>query len=121
MEELLEQITKQEFYCNQIVTNSVKVREVRNPVTADIPDGIINPTLDIKSAFNIERLYMHQSRAIESFHNGYNIVLNTSTSSGKSLVYQVAIINSLIKDKDFCCIVIFPTKVVPLVTRSMYF
>ncbi len=50
--------------------------------------------LDIPRILNvmlnpIENLYTHQHDAVAELMNGRNCILTTSTSSGKSLVYQI--------------------------------
>lgn len=111
MRELLDDIREQSFYNGQIVENSVKVCEGRTPEWDSLPYDAKTLGLDMRSVFGVERLYRHQVSAIKGYLEGRNVVLNTSTSSGKSLVYQLVIINGLVKNNESCYMVIFPTKV----------
>ncbi|PRT52883.1 ATP-dependent helicase HRQ1 [Wickerhamiella sorbophila] len=47
------------------------------------------------SQFGIEKLYSHQAQAIEFIEEGKNVIITTSTASGKSLVFQMPIVDCL--------------------------
>ncbi|CAL5061725.1 unnamed protein product [Urochloa decumbens] len=61
-------------------------------------------------SIGISRLYSHQSQAIESSISGRHAVVATSTSSGKSLCYNIPVLESLSQDLMACALYIFPTK-----------
>lgn len=52
-----------------------------------------------------------QGEAIQASISGKNIVVATSTSSGKSLCYNVPVLEALLADLSSCALYIFPTKV----------
>ena len=58
----------------------------------------------------IEKLYTHQVTAIESIRDGKNIVVVTSTASGKTLCYNIPVLESLIKDENTRALYLYPTK-----------
>lgn len=58
----------------------------------------------------IERLYMHQVLALSAFQHGQHVVVSTGTSSGKSLVYQIPIACSLLRESTSTAMCLFPTK-----------
>ncbi|KAL6234614.1 hypothetical protein BDW75DRAFT_231007 [Aspergillus navahoensis] len=58
----------------------------------------------------ITRLYTHQAEAINHLHDGQNVIVSTSTSSGKSLIYQVPMLHELEQDSNSRGMYIFPTK-----------
>ncbi len=58
----------------------------------------------------IEQPYSHQAQAIEAALAGENVVLATSTASGKTLAYNLPILNTLLNDPDACALYLFPTK-----------
>jgi DEAD/DEAH box helicase domain-containing protein len=58
----------------------------------------------------IEQLYSHQAEAAERVHRGDNIVMVTPTASGKTLCYNLPILNSIIDNPDTRALYIFPTK-----------
>lgn len=55
-------------------------------------------------------LYTHQSQALNALQRGKNVIVSTSTSSGKSLIYQLPILNEILKDSNATGIFVFPTK-----------
>jgi DEAD/DEAH box helicase domain-containing protein len=58
----------------------------------------------------ISRLYSHQARAINELWKKRHVVVSTSTASGKSLIYQVPVLDALENDHDVKALYIFPTK-----------
>jgi DEAD/DEAH box helicase domain-containing protein len=58
----------------------------------------------------ISRLYKHQSRAIDALKNGHNVLLATPTASGKSLVYQIPILDAIAHDPAASALLVFPFK-----------
>ncbi|CCF58296.1 hypothetical protein KAFR_0E01420 [Kazachstania africana CBS 2517] len=66
--------------------------------------------LEIYPALEHHRFYNHQADAINAIHNGENVIITTSTSSGKSLIYQLSAIDILLKDPESTFMYIFPTK-----------
>jgi len=55
-------------------------------------------------------LWSHQARAIDSLTAGRNVVLTTGTASGKSLAYQVPVVDSVVRGAPDTAVFLFPTK-----------
>lgn len=64
------------------------------------------------SAGGVTQLYSHQFEAIQAVQSGKNVVLSTSTASGKSLAYNVPMANMLLQDPGATFMYLFPTKVI---------
>lgn len=58
----------------------------------------------------IDQLYTHQHDAVAELMNDKNVILTTSTSSGKSLVYQITAIWKILEDIESTVLYIAPTK-----------
>ncbi|MDY0042351.1 MAG: DEAD/DEAH box helicase, partial [Desulforhabdus sp.] len=58
----------------------------------------------------IFRLYSHQARALEEIRSGKNVVVATPTSSGKSLIYNLAVTETLLSDPHQRSLYLFPIK-----------
>lgn len=58
----------------------------------------------------IEQFYVHQAEAIDAARNGENVVVVTSTASGKTLCYNMPVLESLLTDQNARAFYIFPTK-----------
>mmetsp|Transcript_3188 Transcript_3188/g.7506 ORF Transcript_3188/g.7506 Transcript_3188/m.7506 type:complete len:189 (+) Transcript_3188:528-1094(+) len=59
---------------------------------------------------SLHRLYTHQVRAVEAALEGKNVAVAASTASGKSLCYNIPIMEAIAQDAKACAIYIFPTK-----------
>ncbi|UCE98540.1 MAG: DEAD/DEAH box helicase [Dehalococcoidia bacterium] len=55
-------------------------------------------------------LYSHQAQAINHTRHGNNVIIATSSASGKSLCYNIPIIERLLIYSRSCAIYLFPTK-----------
>jgi DEAD/DEAH box helicase domain-containing protein len=58
----------------------------------------------------IRHLYSHQARAFELASNGQHVVVATPTASGKSLCYNLPILQALASDPTATALYLFPTK-----------
>ena len=54
--------------------------------------------------------YTHQERCFELARAGRNVVLVTPTASGKTLAYNLPILQQCVDDPDACALYLFPTK-----------
>jgi DEAD/DEAH box helicase domain-containing protein len=79
------------------------------PRTADWPE--IDPRLmDALRNRGIERLYTHQARAVALASAGRDCVVVTPTASGKTLCYNIPVLNTIINSPQARAIYLFPTK-----------
>src|SRR6516225_10625208 len=77
---------------------------------ADFPDWV-NPNLvSAYTAKGVSRLYTHQAAAAESVHGGKNVVIVTPTASGKTLCYNLPVLNAVLENSDTHALYLFPTK-----------
>ncbi len=58
----------------------------------------------------IEGLYAHQARALELARQGVSWILASATASGKSLAYQLPVLESLLADWRTRALFLYPTK-----------
>jgi DEAD/DEAH box helicase domain-containing protein len=79
-------------------------------IYAEFP-GLIHPSIrEALIAGGINKLYSHQSEAIGHIQEGRNIVLVTPTASGKTLAYNVPVLDKILAEPDSRAIYLFPTK-----------
>ena len=96
------------WYRGQIAAvHIVPAREAR---TVEPPTGLRAPIRDWLRGRGIDRLYCHQAEAIRYSLQKRNVVLSTSTASGKSLAYQVPVLDRLFKDPSVRALFLFPVK-----------
>jgi DEAD/DEAH box helicase domain-containing protein len=70
-------------------------------------DGRISATLRRRGILS---LYSHQAEALENTHAGKHTVVVTPTASGKTLCYDLPVIDAIAKDPTARALYIFPTK-----------
>jgi DEAD/DEAH box helicase domain-containing protein len=58
----------------------------------------------------IESLYSHQAEAIDAARDGENVIISTPAASGKSLCYQLPVLDALLQDRSASAMLLFPTK-----------
>ncbi|MGC1829767.1 MAG: DEAD/DEAH box helicase [Candidatus Acidiferrales bacterium] len=61
-------------------------------------------------AKGIERLYSHQAAAVELARSGKNFVVVTPTASGKTLCYNLPVLDAILENRDTRALYLFPTK-----------
>jgi DEAD/DEAH box helicase domain-containing protein len=80
----------------------------RQPLYADIElSGVLVERLAERG---IDRLYLHQVRAIDNVRRGVHTVMASGTASGKSLGYQIPIAEAILENPRTSALLLFPTK-----------
>jgi DEAD/DEAH box helicase domain-containing protein len=77
---------------------------------ADFPGWVNADLVAAYAAKGICRLYTHQAAAAEAVHAGKNVVIVTPTASGKTLCYNLPVLNATLEDSDTRALYLFPTK-----------
>ena len=77
---------------------------------SDIPAGVDARLRTALEKRGIARLYTHQADAFEQTAAGRNTVVVTPTASGKTLCYNLPVLNLLLGDDGARAMYIFPTK-----------
>ena len=75
-----------------------------------LPDTVDGRIRKVLVAKGITQLYSHQAEAFERIDRGEHIVVVTPTASGKTLCYNLPIVNRMLADPDACALYLFPTK-----------
>ena len=96
VESLLDRLRSSRHYRDQIV--HVEELPARPARFAD-PGRPLQPALgDALGAVGVQRLYAHQAAAVDAATAGRDVVVVTSTASGKTLCYNVAVLEALLAD-----------------------
>ena len=77
---------------------------------AEFPQSLNPKLIEILNERGIQKLYTHQSSAIIQLQEGKNVVVVTPTASGKTLCYNIPVINAISEDNDTRALYLFPTK-----------
>ncbi len=89
---------------------SWRVSPAREGRYAPLPDGL-DPSVDAAvRERGIERLYSHQREAWDVLRRGENIVVVSPTASGKTLCYNLPVLDGIMRDERLRAIYLFPTK-----------
>ena len=93
-----------ENICHTEVQKSVKQKTYDLPSTID---PIFGKAL---KNMGIESLYAHQIESYEEITSGNNLVISTGTSSGKTLCFNLPVLNALLTNAQSSALYIYPTK-----------
>lgn len=108
LEQILEYMKASDRIAGNI-TNWIEI-PAREACYSEFPEFIDER---IKSALRrrgVNRLYSHQASAVEAVNDGKNVVVVTPTASGKTMCYNIPVLNAILKDEESRAIFLFPTK-----------
>src|ERR1041384_7225921 len=81
----------------------------RDAIVAPFPDSLDPRIGSALRARGITELYSHQARAWALVENGRHVVVVTPTASGKTLCYNLPVLQALIHSPDSRVLYLFPT------------
>ena len=95
---------------NGEVLTAVHHIPAREAQWADFPAWVNPDLVSAYAAKGIRRLYTHQAAAAEAVHASENVVIVTPTASGKTLCYNLPVLNDVLEHPDTRALYLFPTK-----------
>ncbi|MCZ6680820.1 MAG: DEAD/DEAH box helicase [Candidatus Poribacteria bacterium] len=105
---LLESICNSPQYQDQIV--HIHKIEAREAQYADLSQALPFPLRFALEHIGVDGLYTHQAESIERIRSRKNIVIETGTASGKTLCYNLPVLECLLESPSACALYLFPTK-----------
>jgi DEAD/DEAH box helicase domain-containing protein len=96
-----------EFMQNVTRWEKLPAREARY---APFPERIEPRLADVLKARGIKKLYTHQADAVNAALSKKNVVVVTPTASGKTLCYNLPVIQSILDNPESRALYLFPTK-----------
>ncbi len=105
---LVSRLEREEFYSGQIV--QIVELPARPARYAEVPGGLRPEVTAALAAQGIEQLYLHQARAIGEVRAGKHVVIVTGTASGKTLCYNLPVVEALLEDPLSTALFLYPTK-----------
>ena len=75
-----------------------------------MPDSVEPALVRALQSRGVEQLYTHQADAFQHVAAGRNVVVVTPTASGKTLCYNLPVLNHLLRDPGARAMYLFPTK-----------
>ena len=106
--DFVKQIAKQPGYRNQIAhlerlkARSARYGRLEHPLPAPLQAAL--------ERMGAGRLYSHQAEAINAVRRGEHVILATTTASGKTLAYNVPVMEALLAQRGVRALYLFPTK-----------
>jgi DEAD/DEAH box helicase domain-containing protein len=97
-------------YQRDEVLTCVRQIPAREAAFRPMPDWLRTELSEAYRAKGIKQLYSHQSETAELVHSGKNVVVVTPTASGKTLCYNLPVLNAVLGNPDTRSLYLFPTK-----------
>src|SRR5688572_24677701 len=82
----------------------------REPRFVDSPAALDARLRHAMEHRGIEKLYSHQAEAFHLATSGRNVVIVTPTASGKTLCYNLPVLQAIIENPDARALYLYPTK-----------
>ncbi|MCG6916312.1 MAG: DEAD/DEAH box helicase [Deltaproteobacteria bacterium] len=82
----------------------------RRAVYGDVHPPLAAPLRSALAKLNITKLYSHQAESLSRIRQGENVVVATPTASGKSLIYNIALVELLSQEGAGHGLYLFPLK-----------
>jgi DEAD/DEAH box helicase domain-containing protein len=92
------------------VLTAVRHFPAREAQWAEFPAWMRSELAAAYGGKGIRRLYSHQAAAANTVHARKNVVIVTPTASGKTLCYNLPIVNAILENPDCRALYLFPTK-----------
>lgn len=87
-----------------------KIQEARPGAWRPVPDWVHPSITAALAAKSISRLYSHQADALDHVRAGQNVVAVTPTASGKTLCYNLPVLQAMLDAPGAKALYLFPTK-----------
>jgi DEAD/DEAH box helicase domain-containing protein len=88
----------------------LEVVPAREASLAPIPEGLHPRVREALSAQGIESLYAHQAEAWQAAARGEHLVVTTGTASGKTLAFNLPVLDALAREPKRRALYLYPTK-----------
>jgi DEAD/DEAH box helicase domain-containing protein len=97
-------------YGQKEVLTAVRQIPAREAKFQPIPAWVTSALAEAYRAKGIRDLYSHQASTAERVRDGKNVVVVTPTASGKTICYNLPILNAVLENPDTRALYLFPTK-----------
>jgi DEAD/DEAH box helicase domain-containing protein len=106
--EIVEQLAARDR-SGEILT-AVRHIPAREAKFAPMPEWVPKELAAVYAEKGVGKLYSHQAAAAAAVHAGRNAVVVTPTASGKTLCYNLPVLNAVLENPDTRALYLFPTK-----------
>jgi DEAD/DEAH box helicase domain-containing protein len=92
------------------VVTAIRRMPAAEAQVAPMPPGVDPRLVQALASRGITELYTHQSAAVTYAMAGQSVVVTTPTASGKTLCYNIPVLNSILNEPSTRALYLFPTK-----------
>ena len=89
---------------------AVRHFDARPAVFAPFPSSLDPRIVEALKARGVQQLYSHQAGAFDTVAKGEHLVVVTPTASGKTLCYNLPVLDRVLKEPAARALYLFPTK-----------
>jgi DEAD/DEAH box helicase domain-containing protein len=82
----------------------------REALLAPLPEGLHPRVRDALAAQGVEALWAHQAEAWEAAQRGEHLIVTTGTASGKTLAFNLPVLDALAREPKRRALYLYPTK-----------
>jgi len=97
-------------YRHDEVLTAVREIPARDAKFRPVPGWVASDLSKAYRAKGIQELYSHQAATAELVHEGKNVVVVTPAASGKTLCYNLPVLDAVLENPDTRALYLFPTK-----------
>ncbi|WP_400241937.1 DEAD/DEAH box helicase [Niallia sp. JL1B1071] len=108
LQEIIKELKTKEDYKERI--SYWHTIEAKEAVTVPLPNDLFPNLKDALQKRGVTRLYTHQYSSYQAIREGNSVVAVTPTASGKTLCYNLPVIQSIAENKNARALYMFPTK-----------
>lgn len=106
--QIIDRLQSDPEFCQNLTT--WRTIPERPPRCADYPESLDPRLVHALQQRGIHHLYTHQQEAVEAVLAGENVCVVTPTASGKTLCYNLPVLNRLLTNPEARALYLFPTK-----------
>jgi len=77
---------------------------------AELDKPLVSSLQDCLNEHGLLPLYTHQAEAVNNARQGKNVMVSTSSASGKTLCYNIPALEAILTESRSCALYLFPTK-----------
>ena len=108
LESVIERLRSDPQYAENVV--EWRTLPPKDATFADYPDWVHPDLLATLKGYKFDQLFTHQRKAADIAHEGRNVCVVTPTASGKTLCYNLPVLNSIVNKTGARALYLFPTK-----------
>jgi DEAD/DEAH box helicase domain-containing protein len=105
---VIDRLQRDERYSENVVT--WRTFEPKDARFADYPDWVHPDLKATLQRYKFERLYTHQRAVADLAHDRQSVCVVTPTASGKTLCYNLPVLDAIVRKRGARALYLFPTK-----------